>query len=158
MVNRSVVKKSSKAKRSRVSRKSKKPRVSRKSRKSRTKRVKKKKSARKKMRGGELDEQSLKGLLSENYRNLKYDINSRKELADSEQFFIAYAIDNTNLFDQSSDFYKDNTTGNPSKRSFKDNITVQARLPNKELKQVIGKVFSMYKPYGFVIIYTGDKK
>ena len=61
----------------------------------------------KKMKGGNFDESYITGYYAENYNNNSHSINSRKKMADSPNFFLAFLKDNVNLFNtKSKNFYR----------------------------------------------------
>lgn len=110
----------------------------------------------KKMKGGNFDESYIKGAYAENYMNNFYNINSRKKMADSPNFFLAFLKDNVNLFNKnSSNFYRNGEMNNNNEvnRVWKPEITVKCSLPNGELIEKTGEVYSEHESGGFIIIY-----
>ena len=115
----------------------------------------------KKMKGGNFDESYIQGAYSKNYKSNFYKINSRKEMADSPNFFLAFSKDNVNLFNEkSNNFYRNKIKNNENKinntevhREWKPEITVKCSLPNGELIEKTGKVYSQHESRGFIIIY-----
>jgi recombination DNA repair RAD52 pathway protein len=120
------------------------------------------------MKGGNFDESYIEDAYSENYKSNFYKINSRKEMADSPNFFLAFSKDNVNLFNEkSNNFYRNKTKNNANKiknnankinntevhREWKPEITVKCSLPNGELIKKTGKVYSEHQGSGFIIIY-----
>jgi hypothetical protein len=115
----------------------------------------------KKMKGGNFDESYIEHAYAENYKSNFYKINSRKEMADSPNFFLAFLKDNVNLFNENSNnFYRNKIKNTENKikntkvnREWKPEITVNCSLPNGELIEKTGEVYSSHESGGFIIIY-----
>jgi hypothetical protein len=108
----------------------------------------------KKMKGGNFDESYIKDAYAENYKSKFRNINSRKEMADSPNFFLAFLRDNVNLFNKNSNnFYRNMINNTEVHREWKPEITVNCRLPNGELIEKTGEVYAVHKSRGFIIIY-----
>jgi hypothetical protein len=108
----------------------------------------------KKMKGGNFDESYIKDAYAENYKSKFRNINSRKEMADSPNFFLAFLKDNVNLFNEkSNNFYRNMIKNTEVRRGWKPEITVKCSLPNGELIEKTGEVYSEHKSGGFIIIY-----
>ena len=122
----------------------------------------------KKMKGGNFDESYITDAYAENYKSKFRNINSRKKMADSPNFFLAFLKDNVNLFNENSNnFYRneikntenkikntENMTNNTKvHRVWKPEITVNCSLPNGELIEKTGEVYAVHKSRGFIIIY-----
>ena len=75
-------------------------------------------------------------------------------MANSPNFFLAFLKDNINLFNEkSNNFYRNIIIKNSVHREWKPEITVQCSLPNGELIEKTGEVYSQHQSDGFIIIY-----
>lgn len=110
----------------------------------------------KKMKGGEFDEKYAK--VANNFRNNTHNIYSRKNYFTSPYFFVALEEDNEDLFNEKSNkFYKnEKDMNNNNFRGWKDEITVNCRLPNGDLIEKTGKIHGQYNSShgGYIIIYS----